>query len=78
MLRLGGELDDPVHRDVEVVDGLGEAGRDLDRRVELEPVADVAAEPASLQEGRGLDGAAAHEDVLGPHGQRLVDAIGSS
>jgi len=46
---------DAVHRHLGVVVRAGEPGGDLDRRVELQPVADLRADAAALEERRRLD-----------------------
>src|SRR4029079_532992 len=72
-----GELGDAVQRQFAWVERMWEARGDLDRRVELEPGADAGADPAALQQRRGLDRARAHEDVFGPDRSALDRPVGS-
>ena len=61
----GRELGDALHRHVVVVEHLGHPRHDLHRRVHLEAPADAPPHAAALEQGRGLDRPAAHDDVVG-------------
>ena len=75
---IGIELGDAVYWNFVVVVRLVEPCRHFDRGVELQPGPDVVTEPAALEEGRRLNGAATNEHVIGAEGDDLGRAVGVS